>query len=688
VQQEVIRAASTMDPSGILIVEAPMGEGKTEAALMAAEILAKRSGAGGLMVALPTQATSDAMFKRVMDWISTLPFTDEGRALVPETGADNDQDHRRSVFLAHGKAWLNPDFAVLSRRSRARDIDSDGVGQMTVQEGAYLDSWMTGTKKGVLADFVVGTIDQVLFSALQSRHVALRHLALARKVVILDEVHSFDAYMDTYLLRAIEWLGSYGVPVIALSATLPVSLREQLVNAYQTGRDRMEPVDSAASDWMSQPNTWDDPLPVVPKTVDAPMADAVLTFTTGGSAESIPVSADAVARRIAVKRAHDADVPQLLQEALQDGGIAVVIRNTVARAQETFDQLKGLFDDGQTMLLHSRFLACDRKVREQRLQRILGRPEPDGSRGERPDRLIVVATQVIEQSLDLDFDLMITDLAPTDLLLQRMGRLHRHRRPQDQRPVRLAAPTCVVVGVDDWSQSPPDFPPGSVAVYGQHLLFRAAAQLLHRDTINLPSDIGPLVQVAYGSEAIGPEIWQSAMAAAAVKAQVQLERQKESASSFLLHTPTRDVLGLTGWLDGSIGEADDNSRAQVRESDDSIEVLVVQSDSHDQWRIPDWVDPELKDRLLTTSREPSAKLTRVIAGCSVRLPGTLTFGARGDQLIGFLESKMVDAWQTVPCLKGQLVLALDDVGHAQLPGAELHYEPETGLTFTRRDLQP
>src|SRR5690606_10644716 len=102
--------------------------------------------------------------------------------------------------------------------------------------GAYVDGWMTGRRKGVLADFVVGTIDQVLFAALQSRHVALRHLALARKVVVLDEVHAFDAYMNIYLLRTLEWLGAYGVPVVALSATLPPRLRADLLEAYERGR--------------------------------------------------------------------------------------------------------------------------------------------------------------------------------------------------------------------------------------------------------------------------------------------------------------------------------------------------------------------------------------------------------------------------------------------------------------------
>jgi CRISPR/Cas system-associated endonuclease/helicase Cas3 len=221
-----------------------MGDGKTEAAMMAAEVLAARSGAGGVMIALPTQATSDAMFRRMMEWIEHQPAVEPEGSVVPDGG---EPDDRRSVFLAHGKAWLNPDFRAVPRgRSLARDMDSDSDDRAKtrgkcVDHGAYVDQWMTGRRKGVLADFVVGTIDQVLFVSLQSRHVALRHLALARKVVILDEVHSFDAYMDVYLERALEWLGSYGVPVIALSATLPSELRKRLLDAYQRGAKTLRP---------------------------------------------------------------------------------------------------------------------------------------------------------------------------------------------------------------------------------------------------------------------------------------------------------------------------------------------------------------------------------------------------------------------------------------------------------------
>jgi CRISPR-associated endonuclease Cas3-HD len=208
-QEVVVDMAQTHD--GLLIVEAPMGEGKTEAALIAAETIAARNGAGGVFVALPTQATSNQMFSRTLQWLTRTTGIDESNV--------------RSVYLAHGKALLNDEYSGLIGNDR----------MITAHR------WMQGRKRGALAPFVVGTIDQILSAALQSKHLTMRHLALTNKVVILDEVHAVDTYMGSYLNRALEWLGFYGVPVIALSATLPSSIRKSLMKSYDTGRSKVAP---------------------------------------------------------------------------------------------------------------------------------------------------------------------------------------------------------------------------------------------------------------------------------------------------------------------------------------------------------------------------------------------------------------------------------------------------------------
>ncbi|MGW6275688.1 CRISPR-associated endonuclease Cas3'' [Streptomyces sp. NPDC055060] len=229
VQAAAVDLARELSQPGLLIVEAPMGEGKTEAALAVAEVFAARSGAGGCFFALPTRATGDAMFPRLTHWLERLPDQDKDR------GA-------HSVFLAHAKSALNRHYAALmGAPSRSMSVEMDGHrtpgsyrkgGHVTYSAELVAHQWLRGRKKGMLSSFVVGTIDQLLFGALKTRHLALRHLALAGKVVVIDEAHAYDAYMDSYLDRALAWLGAYQVPVIVLSATLPDARRRELARAY------------------------------------------------------------------------------------------------------------------------------------------------------------------------------------------------------------------------------------------------------------------------------------------------------------------------------------------------------------------------------------------------------------------------------------------------------------------------
>lgn len=219
-QLEALRAALGMDDPGLLIIEAPMGNGKTEASLLCAEVMAAKSGAGGVAYLLPTMATSNAMFSRVEEWLKTVP--------------DSKGGSMQSMQLLHSKASLNPDY------SKLRSWGSTWMGdeaEAYVEEGVIAHQWFAGKKRGLLSSFVVGTVDQLLMAALKVKHVQLRHLGLAGKVVVVDEVHAYDAYMNTYLDRILTWLGAYGVPTILLSATLPANRRGELIRAYR-GKDR------------------------------------------------------------------------------------------------------------------------------------------------------------------------------------------------------------------------------------------------------------------------------------------------------------------------------------------------------------------------------------------------------------------------------------------------------------------
>jgi CRISPR-associated helicase Cas3 len=615
-----------------------MGVGKTEAALVAAEVLALASGAGGCFIALPTQATTDAMFSRVSEWLRALP-----------RGADVSP---LDVTLAHGKASLNDEFDGLVPAGRFARVGDDGTDSIAVHQ------WLRGSKKGPLASFVVGTIDQVLVAALKSRHLMLRHLALAGKVVVIDEVHAYDVYMSQYLLRALHWLGAYGVPVVLLSATLPAARRTELLRAYASGRGEDATVSAE----------------------DSPGYPVILS-----SAEKMPrvIANSSAPTDVGLDRLPD-DLDTLavyLRERLADGGCAAVVRNTVTRVQDTADRLAAEFGPDNITVNHSRFLSCDRARIDTDLVRRFGPPGPANDRGA-PH--IVVASQVLEQSLDVDFDVLVTDLAPIDLVLQRLGRLHRHRR---RRPPAVDQPRCAIVGVDDWEGEPVRAVPGSRRVYGQHTLLRAAALLVDRSTISLPTDIAPMVQAAYGAVALGPESWQVAMADAAHAAEAEARKRTEKASHFLLGETTAGG-SLVGWLQAGVGDADgQRGAAQVRDGAESLEVLVVQRDRDGGLLTPEWI-ARGGGRQIPLDQQVPVPLARVIAACTLRLPLALSHPRVIDGVIAALETNYFTSFAQTPLLAGQLVLVLDGNRQAVLRtgGDEflLTYDTRRGLIHERR----
>lgn len=636
VQAAAVRAAAGQVP-GMMIVEAPMGVGKTEAALLAAEQLASATGADGCLVALPTQATSDAMFERVTRWLEHLPR--------------HGSDAPLTVSLAHGKAHLNETYTGLMRSARLAGIGEGG------QQDAVAHQWLRGRKKSVLASFVVGTIDQVLFAALRSRHVMLRHLGLAGKVVVIDEVHAYDVYMSQYLHRVLHWLGSYGVPVVLLSATLPARRRAELLRAYDSGT--AHPTAKELGDDLGYP---------------------VVVGTGGREPERLALPPTGV--DVQVDRLED-DLNVLvayLRTHLSAGGCAAVVRNTVGRVQETADRLIAEFGDEHVTVTHSRFLACDRARLDRGLLRSFGPPCADR---ERPDLHIVVASQVVEQSLDVDFDLMVTDLAPADLVLQRLGRLHRHSR---DRPAVLRAARCAVVGVVDWQAAPPYAVRGSRRVYGDDSLLRAAALLRDRGVVRLPHDIAELVQQAYGDQALGPAAWQEAMRRAREDALLASARRAEAAKDFLLGEARGTT--LVGWLRGNVGTPDDTHTglAQVRDGEESLEVLVVQRDADGGVLTPPWIERG-GGLQVPLDQEMPAALARTIAACALRLPRALSYPGVIDDVITALERNKFTSFQLSPLLRGQLVLAFDEDRTASLAHGEtsfrLTYDPRRGLLHER-----
>lgn len=635
-QAECLRVAERITDPGVMIIEAPMGEGKTEAALLTAEVLARRFGLGGVFVALPTMATSNAMFDRVHAWTSTLP------------------DGAGSIFLAHGKAALNPTFASLRRKGFASigiDCDDDGI---------LAHAWYVG-KKGPLANIVVGTIDQVLRGALKTRHVMLRHLALANKVVVIDEVHAADSYMSTYLCRSLEWLGAYRVPVVLMSATLPPAQRVSLLEAYERGAR-----DGAVVDDPAEPRGY----------------PSVTTWPTTVEAQHIPASGRSI--EVRVERIGD-DIAELvagLRDSLAMGGIAGIVCNTVTRAQEVFSALlaDGTFHRDELLLVHSRFVSSHRAALEERLRSLLGPPD----KADRPRRFVVVGTQVIEQSLDIDLDVLITDLAPIDLLLQRIGRLHRHSRPN--RPAHLASPRCLIRGAA-WQGPVPVAVTGAVAVYGAARLLRAAAVLdrLPDALIRIPAHVPTLVADAYAEPFVPPEGWHDAMDNAESAWRTIIADQRERARSYLLGRPYGEQANLRGWLTAAAPDDIDGvgGQAQVRDAEDTIEAIVVRRTGDAVYVLAEV--PGHGGDLIPTDGPPAAGLAKAVAACTIRLPASLTRYGQMDATIAALESTHYAGWQQSPWLAGELVLALDDTGTAIVNNHRLRYDDTLGLVIERAE---
>lgn len=474
-QEATAAIAEELDGPGIVVVEAPMGEGKTEAALYLADRWGARLGTRGVYVALPTQATSNQMFGRVQRFLA-------GR--FPGSGVD--------LQLLHGHAILSADFLALRHAFDGSRVHSDGedcLGRLS--PSVVASEWFTYRKRGLLGPFGVGTVDQVLLAVLQTRHVFVRLFGLGHKAVVIDEVHAYDTYMGTLLERLLCWLGSLGAPVVLLSATLPATRRQAMLQAYAGGAG----------------------LAVPPEPLTAHYPRVTYGSGAGWAVRSVE-SSEATARTVRVERLAldpatkgDAEAfARRLDEALAGGGCAAVICNTVARAQTVYRALRpkfaGVASDGQPRLdlFHARFPLAERQDREVRSLRRFGPPEAGV---ERPDRAVLVATQVVEQSLDLDFDLLATDLAPMDLLLQRAGRLQRHARP---RPPHFAGqpPTLWVLTPAPGHDGVPAIPGGSAAVYALHILLRSWLELRALDRVEVPADLDRLVEAVY-AERNAPE---------------------------------------------------------------------------------------------------------------------------------------------------------------------------------------
>ena len=368
-----------LEEPGLYILEAPMGCGKTEASLGAAEALISKTLAGGVFFGLPTQATANGILPRVKYWAEA-----------------NSRFGQHAFRLLHSNSSFNCEYETIFHGKANICDDADGV---------FVHSWMEGRQQALLSDFVVGTVDQALFCSLKQKHFMMRHLGIAGKVVIIDECHAYDSYMMAFMESLLNWLGKYGVSVFLLSATLPYSRRKAFVEAY---------IDS--DKLITNVNNWD-------------ISNGYPLITCVGSISHRLIQQKVILnnnekKEIQIIYVKEIELFDTLLDKLDAGGCAAIIVNTIAYSQKLAKRLEEKFPEYKIVLLHSAFLPSDRAMKEKEILELTGK----NSTLEIRNKVILVGTQVLEQSLDYDVDFMISEICPIDLLLQRMGRLHRHKR--------------------------------------------------------------------------------------------------------------------------------------------------------------------------------------------------------------------------------------------------------------------
>ncbi len=463
--------AETIDlPEGpiLVIVEDVTGAGKTEAALVLAHRLMRRGDAGGLYMAMPTMATANAMFERL--------GTHLGRLFEPV-------GEKPSLALAHGKAALNPAF----RRPTLPAVAEPGFGgDEPAPVGAVCADWIADDRrKAFLAHVGAGTIDQALLAVLPARYQSLRLFGLGDRVLILDEAHAYDAYTGTLMENLVRFQAAMGGSTIVMSATLPAGTRRRLGSAYRQGR-------GLGGD--------------APERGDPAEAYPLISVASGSGLDRVRVApVESLRRRVAVERLAGVAAAEARLAAAHRAGAAVAyVRNSVGDAIDTAARLRAAGLD--PLLFHARFAMGDRLAIESEVLERYGRSADPAKRKARP----LVATQVVEQSLDLDFDLLLTDLAPIDLLLQRAGRVWRHmaERPAASRP--FPAPTLGVVSPDPYGPVGTNWLAGALPmtalVYDDHgLLWRSARVLFGAGAIEAPGDLRAFIEAVYADEP-GPSL--------------------------------------------------------------------------------------------------------------------------------------------------------------------------------------
>ena len=416
----------------MVLIEAPMGEGKTEAGVFAALRMLKQWGKNGFYIGMPTGATANQMVVRMTDMLRHF------------------NTHKR-ILLVHSMSWLEHTDELRNGFCDKNEVSDEEI-----------INWLMPTRRGLLGQFAVGTVDQAMLAATTVRFGALRILGLANKVLVIDEIHSYDAYMSEIIKRLLEWCKALDIPVVMLSATLTQKKKEELFASYTTAK-------------------LSDSYPQITAILENGSVCERSVEQTVQRMKVIPVFYPFLANYT--------KIAETAIDIVKDGGCLCILMNTVSDSQKVYSELRQRWS-GEVLLFHSQFPAVRRREIENECVIRYGK-----NRIKRPTRSILVATQVVEQSLDVDFDAMITAVAPIDLLIQRLGRVHRHKN--FQRPTNLQSPLFGILIPEEGKGF------GSCAYVYPECLMRNAVRVLRANSeIKIPDNIAKLVNDGYESSMV------------------------------------------------------------------------------------------------------------------------------------------------------------------------------------------
>uniref|UniRef100_UPI003C7B433F CRISPR-associated endonuclease Cas3'' n=1 Tax=unclassified Streptomyces TaxID=2593676 RepID=UPI003C7B433F len=524
--------------SGIAVVTDAMGTGKSVTALEMARLFNEHCGTQGVMWLLPTTAAADQAYDVLDQYV---------RAHQPEYAPVTLVHHHSDLNEAYTHRRLSPaDTSVLDGPpdDPFTDDPDDLSDETECGPGtAGPDQWLRGRDNALLAQYTVSTTDQAQMAVLPVRHSALRMLALSGKTVVVDEAHALDPFSQLQLQRLLHWLGALNSPVVLLSATMPASTTTELVRSYLSGAGRTglhsRSFAPGYPGWL-----FVDAATATPHHMSAPAQEqqrAAQRRTAHVRVRPVTYRRLGQAGRSISAGERLAVIADVLQPVIRHGGCAAVVCMTVADAQDTYAYLRstwtGLPQD--LVLVHARMGEGRRHTALGGLRRELGPAGP------RPARRVFVTTSLLDMSLDIDVDMMVSDLASLARLLQRLGRLGRFARRWTgtaRRPVwwdRETSPTLTVLHPVN-SRGETALPPGWGTVEPPVTLHETARLLsdLEKEPLVVPDDVQDLVEQVHGvTSGFAAQTMRLQQMAAAHR--TRTDRQQQLSALHLIPPPKR-----------------------------------------------------------------------------------------------------------------------------------------------------